>query len=158
MTLARADALVVTAGVEAAARQRVSPGNPVVLEAVNGGSQSTGSVVRVDGMINPKSRLVSVILGGAPGLLAGETYRAVITVGQFQGWLAPRDAVLSDAKGPYLFQVAGGKANRVDVKIVGSAGGTTVVDGPLDPAQPLIVVGNYQLSAGQAVRAGARTP
>ena len=158
VTLSRADALIVTAGIEPSDRARVAPGEPVLLEALSGGGHAEGSVVRVDGMLNPKTRLVNVVLGNAAGLLAGEAYRAVITVGQFRGWLLPRDAVLSDAKGPYVFQVAGGKANRVDVTIVGTAGATTVVAGPLDSGQKLIVAGNYQLSPGQAVREGDRAP
>ncbi len=154
VTLAREDALVVTAGIQPADRARVLPGAPAALDALSGSGRADGQVVRTDSMLNAKSRLVNVLIGKATGLLSGEVYRAVITVGEFHGWLLPRDAVLTDAKGAYVFQVADGKANRVDVTLIGSVGGTTVVEGPLDPAQQLVVAGNYQLSPGIAVRQG----
>ena len=69
-----------------------------------------------------------------------------------RGWLVPRGAVLTDAKGAYLFQVDGAKAARIDVRVVGVDGGTTVVTGALDPARALVTRGSYQLQDGDAVR------
>ena len=69
-----------------------------------------------------------------------------------QGWLLPRDAVLEDEQGAYLFQVADGKAVRVNVKRIGGNDDTIVVEGPLDPARPVVTVGNYQLADGMTVR------
>ena len=80
---------------------------------------------------------------------------------ELKGWVVPRDAVLSDAQGEYLFQVAGSKAVRVRVKRIGGDDNNSVVEGALDPARPLVTLGNYQLNDGGAVRlsaAAARTP
>jgi RND family efflux transporter MFP subunit len=153
ITVARGDALAVIVGIEPSGGTRVSAGQPARLEPLTGtGVALDGTVVRVDGMLNSKTRLIDTTISAPAGLVPGAAFRAVITVGQFQGWLVPRNAVLSDGKGPYLFQVSGGNAARVNVKIVGSAGDTTVVDGPLGPQLPIVIQGNYQLSDGMPVR------
>ena len=90
----------------------------------------------------------------SPGaVIAGEAFRADITIGQLNGWIVPHDAVLSDDKGAYVFQVAGNTASRVDVTVAGSAGNNDIVNGKLDPQRALVVAGNYQLSDHATVRA-----
>ena len=64
----------------------------------------------------------------------------------------PHDAVLTDANGSYVFQVAGTTAARVNVTVAGPAGADDVVHGPLDPQRPLVVQGNYQLADKTQVR------
>lgn len=152
-TVTRNGGLVVTVGVEPAQRARLKVGQTVHLEPLAEGDPALdGSVSRIDHVLNPHTRLIDVdiIPRGEP--LQGQAYRAVISVGALQGWLVPRDAVLADDDGEALYQVAGGKAHRVAVKRLGGDETTSVVDGPLDPKQPLVVQGNYQLSDGAAVR------
>ena len=109
--------------------------------------------MRVDGMLNPKTRLLDADVSVPPGsVISGTAYRADITVGEIKGWIVPHDAVLTDAKGAYLFQVAGATASRVEVKIAGTAGTDDVVQGTLDPQRPIVVQGNYQLSDNAPVR------
>lgn len=152
----RTEGLVVTVGIEPAATGRVQPGQAVRLTPLMGGGPPvSGRVLRVDGMLDPRSRLVDADIAASGALLPGTPWRADITVGMFQGWLVPRDAVLTDAQGPAVYQVANGKAVRIGVRIVGAPGNTDVVAGPLDPARPLVTMGNYQLSDGMAVREGA---
>ncbi len=177
VTLARTSRLVASVGVEPGQRGLVAQGQPARIEPLYGGDPEQGSVLSVGAMLDPQSRLVPVLVdppqaspqngpkpgdpkgdpqGGAPAeasaaLLPGAPVRVVVQVGEMRGWLVPRDAVLTDAKGAYLFQVDGGKAARVDVRVVGTAGGTTVVAGPLNPARPLITSGNYQLQDGGLV-------
>jgi membrane fusion protein (multidrug efflux system) len=153
ITMARGDALAVIVGIEPSGGQRVRPGQPARLEPLTGtGAAIDGTVARVDGMLNAKTRLVDTTISAPAGLVLGAAFRAVITVGQFDGWLVPRNAVLSDGHGAYLFQVSGGNAARVNVKIVGSAGDATIVDGPLGPQLPIVIQGNYQLSDGMPLR------
>jgi membrane fusion protein, multidrug efflux system len=38
------------------------------------------------------------------------------------------------------------------VRIVGTFGETTVIDGPLEASRPVVTQGNYQLTDGEAVR------
>ena len=84
--------------------------------------------------------------------------RVVVQVGEFRGWLLPRSAVATDAKGAYVFQIAGGKAARVDVQVTSAMGDTTVAAGPLDPKRPVVVTGNAQLQDGAAVREDQAAP
>ena len=153
MTITRLDGLVVTVGIDPAERLRVRPGEPVHLTPMSVGGPLDGRIVRIDGTLNPRTRMLDADVGVAPGaVISGTAYRADITVGQFKGWIVPHDAMLSDAKGEYLFQVNGSTASRVDVKLVGTAGNDDIVQGSLDPQRPIVVQGNYQLSNNMAVR------
>ena len=152
-TIASADATIVTVGIEADDRTRIAPGQPARLEPLDGGKPVEGKVSWVSSVVNQKSRMLDVVIAAPAGsIIAGQNFRAVITVGKFDGWVVPRDAVLSDDKGAYIFQVNGEKAVRVNVSIVGSAGGKTVVAGPIDEKRKLVMSGNYQLSDGVPVR------
>lgn len=154
VTLTRSGGVVITVGVEPAQRDRLKPGQAVrLLPLAEGEAALDGSVSRIDRVLNPRTRLIDVDIvprGAEP--LQGQAYRALITVGTLQGWLVPRDAVLADDDGEALYQVAGGKARRIAVKRLGGDDSTSVVEGRIDPSQPLVVVGNYQLGDGAAVR------
>jgi membrane fusion protein, multidrug efflux system len=154
MTITRLDGLVVTVGIEPGARARVHPGEPVHLVPLAGGPELDGQVLRLDGMLNPRTRLVDADVSVPAGsVISGAAFRAEIKVGELSGWIVPHDAVLTDANGSFVFQVAGTTAARVNVTIAGPAGGDDVVQGPLDPQRPLVVQGNYQLADKTPVRA-----
>jgi RND family efflux transporter MFP subunit len=154
LTLTRLDGLVVTVGIEPDARNRIHPGQKVHLVPLgSNGAQLDGQVLRVDGVLNPKTRLIDADVSVPAGaVISGATFRADITVGQLQGWIVPHDAVISDDTGAYVFQVVGNTASRIAVTVAGTAGNDDVVDGKLDPQRPLVVQGNYQLSDHAAVR------
>jgi RND family efflux transporter MFP subunit len=153
VTIARADRIVVDVGVEPSLRAKLHPGESVKLESLQGGATVVGTVRQVDAMLDPATRQIGTEIEVPPGsVLAGAGFVARIVVGTFLGWPVPRDAVLTDAKGPYVFQTANSKARRVDVTIVGTFGQTTVVDGPIKPGQPLVTQGNFQLTDGEFVR------
>ncbi|WP_051748619.1 efflux RND transporter periplasmic adaptor subunit [Nevskia soli] len=163
VTVTRAGGLVITVGIEPSQRRRLKLGQSATLVSLDAGLDAGsdgeaarhGKLVRIDKALNPKTRLVDADLvpdGDAEEPLQGQAFRADIEVGRVPGWLLPRNAVLDDEQGAYLFQVADGKAVRVNVKRVGGDDNTTVVDGPVDPARPLVTVGNYQLADGMAVR------
>jgi hypothetical protein len=122
------------------------------LESLGSPESIAGKLIRIDHTLNPATRLVDADIAVSGALLQGDAFRARIELGRIEGWLAPHDAVLTDAQGPYIFQVAGGKAVRVGVRLLGGDGKTSVVDGPIDPHRLLVTQGNYQLSDGMAVR------
>jgi len=153
VTLTRRNGLVVTVGVEPSQRARLKIGQPVRLEPLTEGEPAlNGTLIRVDHLLNPKTRLIDADVAVAGELLQGEVFRARIQTGELKGWVVPRDAVLGDARGDFLFQAADGKAVRVAVRRLGGDDDTSVVDGPLDPGRPLVTLGNYQLSDGAALR------
>lgn len=161
LSLRRANALRVVVGIDPAVAAAVRPGQAARLEPLDGGAQRAGTVAGVGGMLDPGTHLVEVNIAlrrrgaaGAPGdpPLGGASFRANIRVGSYHGWIVPRDAVLRDATGAYLFQVTHGHAARVAVRVLGEVGGRTAVAGPITPDLPLVVSGNYQLAPGMAVR------
>lgn len=153
LTLTRTNGLVVTVGIEPSERGRLKLGQDVEVESLGDAAvKHMGKLARIDRSLNPKTRLVDADIAIADEMLQGEAFRAGIEVGKLQGWLVPRDAVLDDDEGAYLFQVDGSKAVRVNVKRIGRDEETAVVDGPLDVRREVVLLGNYQLENGMAVR------
>lgn len=162
LQLGRADALRVKLGIEPDERSLVRVGMPVAVQDLQGtGRSAAGTVALVQDIVDPKSRLVGVIVNlpratDADFLIPGMHVRARITLGRVHAWVVPRDAVLSDAQGAWLYQVAGGKARRVAVRQTLQAGARVAVEGEgLDASQPVVVLGNYVLQDGMPVREGA---
>ena len=160
MQLTRAGALRAVLGVEPEDAGRVRAGQAVQLISVFDGAQSVAaSVAQVYGVINPQTRLVDVAvrIGGHPaGLLPGMQVRGSIVLARPVSWVVPRMAVLRDAQGAYLYQVEAGHARRVNVKTGIESGQQIAVYGVLDAQQPVVVLGNYALQNGMAVREQAR--
>ena len=153
LTLNRRGGLVVTVGVDPAAQAKLRPGQTVRLIPLGGGAALAGTVQMVSAMLDPRTHLLDATIDVQAGdPLGGASFRAVIRVGEHPGWIVPRDAVLTDAQGPAVFQVARGHAVRVGVRVLAERGARSVVAGPIDPKRPLVVAGNYQLSPGMAVR------
>jgi RND family efflux transporter MFP subunit len=153
--------LVVTVGIEPSLRKKIRTGEsvrltPVAAAAPEGDVGLFGRVLRSGRQVNPKTRLIDTDIqpqaAQAAALLDGEEFRAEITTGQLDGWVVPRDAVLSDEQGQYVFQVAGSRAVRVKVHGIGGNDQESVVTGPIDPHRVLVTSGNYQLNDGAPVR------
>ncbi len=153
VTLARDGSVVATVGVSPAEAARVQTGQRARVSRLDGGPQVPARVVRVDRVLNTRSRLIDVDLSMPIGaVLPNEALRGDIAVGDTAGWLVPHRAVVT-ANGPVrVFQVAGGKAHAVTVSLRLAGETVDVVDGPLDPNRPLIVDGAYQVEDGAAVR------
>jgi RND family efflux transporter MFP subunit len=151
----------VAAGLTPQDARRVAVGMPAVIELVADNHPMPALVTHVHAMINPTSRLVDVVLepvadAHSTGLLTAEGARAVITVAQNTYWLAPRAAVLRDGDGTHLFQIVKGRAKRVDVTTPGAETDQEIaVEGSVDPAAKVAVLGAYELEDGMAVHESA---
>ncbi|MDE2369863.1 MAG: efflux RND transporter periplasmic adaptor subunit [Burkholderiales bacterium] len=150
-------------GVEPGDARTVRAGMPVSVAAVVDATHPVrGRVTQVFGMVNPQTQLVDVRVELASGaLLAGTRVSATIDIARPAGWVVPRSAVLRDAHGAYLFQVRQGKAHRVDVRTGIEQGGQVAVQPAapgqtLDPALPVVSLGNYELQDGMAVRGATK--
>ncbi|WP_233881522.1 efflux RND transporter periplasmic adaptor subunit [Paraburkholderia flagellata] len=149
----------ISLGVEPADALALHAGDRVVLRPLSaslGSQRAQGRIVLVGAAIDAQSQLVNV---GANVPLAGTAFlpgtrvRADIDTQTGTWWNVPRAAVLQDAKGRYVYQVApNNKAHRVDVTVKVEHGDAYGVDGALDASRPLVVVGNYELEDGMAVR------
>jgi membrane fusion protein (multidrug efflux system) len=174
LTLTRTDALVLMVNVEPSRIDKVQPEQQVKLEALSTGKKPMeGKVRRVGAAIDPKSRFVPVLIDmPLDGVLAGESFRTGIVVGQLQGWVAPRGTVLRDKKGSYVWQIDAsmkgklpdgreydGKAQRVNVDLIGQAGKIEIFDGPINLEKPIIITGGTQLTdANSPVRIDTGVP
>jgi RND family efflux transporter MFP subunit len=152
-TVARNGGLVITAGFDPGAAARLRVGQPATVQSLSGGQAAPGQVLRVSGALNPRTRLLDADIGVPDrSLILGDAFRVTVTVGQVAGWIAPHASVLNDGRRDYVFQVSGGKARRIDVNLIRSAGDVDVIQGPLDPRLPLVADGAYQLDNGAQVR------
>ncbi len=158
LQLAEAGRLEAVLGVAAENGVRLAPAMPVRLVTLAAPTTRIDTAIgSVAALLDPKTQLVNIFVplpaaDPPPALFAGQHVSGEIVAGNISGWVVPREAVLKDANGPYAFQMTAGKARRVAVRIVGEAGDKTVIAGPLDPANKLVITGNYELSDGMAVR------
>jgi RND family efflux transporter MFP subunit len=156
-----AHALVAQLGVQPESGGKLHAGMPVQLKSVYGpGKSFTGTLQMIGQSIDPQTHLLpaQVELPAAAGarLVAGAAVTAQIDASDFQAWAVPRDAVLHDEQGDYLFQIHDGHAKRVDVTLRSPDGTTVGVHGPIDPQAPIVVLGVYELGDGDAVAVGTR--
>jgi membrane fusion protein (multidrug efflux system) len=154
------DVLRVRLGIEPEDSRLVQVGMPVTLSPLGDSTKSVSvSIAESQGLVDPKTQLIDAVAlvpaSGTSFLVPGMYVRATIEVGRHRSWAAPRAAVLTDAAGAYVFQVAGGRARRVDVTPGAESQGMVPITGRIDPRLPIVVLGNYELQDGMAVREGA---
>ncbi|HTA64370.1 MAG TPA: efflux RND transporter periplasmic adaptor subunit [Xanthomonadaceae bacterium] len=135
--------------------RRLAPGMAVKITPVFGGDPVAAKISEVLDVINPQTRLVDVAVAlpdTSSQLIPGSKVRGEISLTAKDVWAVPRSAVLDDADGAYVFQIVGGHAKREKVHVQVESGDLAGIDGAFDPKQPLVVLGNYELSDGMAVR------
>jgi membrane fusion protein (multidrug efflux system) len=152
----RLDALRVRLAVEPADAARMRRGLPVQLFALAGGAALPTQVREVAGTVDAKTRLTDVLVdlprAQAARLAPGMALRARVIVDAPRLVVVPRDAVLSDERGDYVFQVRAGKALRVAVERQLEFDGAAGISGLADLALPVVAVGNHELEDGMAVK------
>ncbi len=156
MQLMKSGGLQVLLGVQPEEASRVRAGMTIRLVPVFGsGGAVIAKVSKVFGLINPQTRLVDVaaqLQGSSVKVLSGMQMRGAIDLGGQPSWVVPRPAVLRDGVGAYLFQVQDGHAKRIEVTTGVESNGLVAVSGHLDNKLKVVVLGNYELKGGMAVR------
>ncbi|MGH8802751.1 MAG: efflux RND transporter periplasmic adaptor subunit [Casimicrobiaceae bacterium] len=157
LQLTERGAVQVMLGVEPEQVAKVQAGMPVAITSIFGDTTPVGGRIDgVHGVIDPQTRLVDAVVRlegkASDGLLPGMRVEGVITLATVTGWVVPRQSVLSDEGGPYVYQVKDGQAVRVNVKMLLDTDDVYAIDGQLDPKLKLVTLGNYELSDGQPVR------
>jgi RND family efflux transporter MFP subunit len=147
-------------GVEPEDVRRVRVGSTVVLAAIDDSTKSVATVIAENqGVVDPKTLLINAVAvvpaSRATFLVPGMRVRATIKTGERLSWAVPRAALLSDANGAFVYQVAGGRAQRVNVTAGVENQGMVEISGGFDPHLPLVVLGNYELTPGMVVREGS---
>jgi hypothetical protein len=148
----------VTVGLQPEDAARVQTGMAAeIVPVFTPDSRLSGVVRGATGTINPATKRLDVwveIAAGEQELVPGTAVSVAIVLEQHTGWVVPRDAVLRDGKGDYIFQVTGSKAKRMPVKTGIETDKYTEIIGPIDTKSPIVTVGNYELQDGMAVRQG----
>jgi membrane fusion protein (multidrug efflux system) len=159
MQLSKAGAQRAVLGAEPEDAARLAPGMPVRLMPVFGGGEIPAKIAQVYAVINPQTRLVDVSVRAntlAAPLLPGMKLRGVVTLAATDAWMVPHSAVLDDAQGAYVFQVSGGHALRVPVRVTVESEKRDGVTGAIDPKLAIVVSGNYELQDGAAIRTSGK--
>ncbi len=157
LKLARTDqGLRVSAGLKSEDAERVAPGMAAEIAPVLAVQSRplAGTVRQISGTINPTSKLVDCWIDVMPAsrLISGTSVSVAIILSRHEGWVVPRNAVLHDAKGSYIFQVENERAKRVDVNTRIETNQLTEITGNFNPSLKVVALGNYELRDGMAVR------
>ncbi len=164
LQVGRTDLLRVLIGIEPSDRGRVRVGTRVTLWPVVGPSTESRpidvSLSEVQEAVDPKTQLIDVVVmlprAVASRLAPGMKARARLQVGALSAVAVPRNAVLTDEKGDYVFQIVAGKAQRVSVVKKVDNGTLVAIDGIKDLKLPVVTEGNYELEDGMAVKDAAK--
>jgi RND family efflux transporter MFP subunit len=158
LKLAPTDRVQVTVGLQPEDAARVQTGMAAEVVPVFAPDSRLSGVVRgATGTINPATKRLDVwveLAAAEQELVPGTAVSVEIVLEQHTGWVVPRNAVLRDGKGDYIFRVTGSKAERVPVKTGIETDQYTEIIGSIDRKSPIISVGNYELQDGMAVREG----
>lgn len=151
-----AHALIAQLGIQPQDVASLQPGMQVQVQQVYDPTKTLVGTLRVVGQaVEPTTGLypakVELPASASADLVIGASLSAQIRTNGFTAWAVPRDAVLNDQQGDYLFQIEQGQAKRVEVKLLSPDGKTVGVSGPLDPNAKVIVLGVYELTDGAAV-------
>ncbi|MGI8568995.1 MAG: efflux RND transporter periplasmic adaptor subunit [Methylocella sp.] len=157
MKLARSDqGLRIAAGLKLEDAGRIEPGMTAQITPILSSRSLPlqGTVRQISGTINATSKLIDawIDVTQMAKLVPGTSVSVVIILSRHDGWVVPRNAVLRDDKGSYIFQVANGLAKRVDVKTGIETDQLTEVSTAFDPSLKVVASGNYELRDGMAVR------
>jgi RND family efflux transporter MFP subunit len=159
LQVARTDFLRVVIGIEPADRARVQVGTRVALRPIVGPAASAPQIdLKISAMqdaLDSKTQQVGAVAllprGVATHLVPGMKVSAQLQIGAVRAVALPRNAVLTDERGDYVYQVSGGKAHRVQVRRTLDNGTLVAIDGLADARLPVVVEGNYELQDGMAV-------
>jgi RND family efflux transporter MFP subunit len=154
LELARPNALVLEVGVVPAQAAAIRPGDAANVTGLGARDAAPGKVVLRGAAVDPQTGLLPIEIALSAGFfLPGEMASADIVTAQVTGWVVPHAAILVDRQGStYLVQAVSGVAKKVAVRVLAADGGQDVVIGPLDPAAPVVLDGNYQLDNGMKLR------
>lgn len=149
--------MYIVAGIEQSDIQKIKP--KMIAKATSIFDQSktyTASVKEIKRSINPKTQFVDVILTLHPSkstnLLLGEKFKIDIITNQIETFAVPRNAVLSDQNGSYIFIVKNNVAKKIYVKTGIEYKGVVAIYGNFKEGDKVVVSGNYVLKDDMRVR------
>ena len=157
LQIARDGSLRVNLGIEPGESRNIRPGAHVTLTPLFEGMEGfEGRVAQVQGIVNPQTQLVDVLVTidrpPRTGTLFGLRLKGEVEIDRREAWTVPRLAVLRDAAGVHVFQVVNGHARRIAVERGMESGDRVEIRGDIDAKLRIVHEGNYVLRDGMAVR------
>jgi membrane fusion protein, multidrug efflux system len=154
LDLVRPQALVIQAGAVPDVARTISVGDDARITPIGATRSLHGKVLLRGAAVDATTGLVPVEISlPADSMLPGEQAVAAVSSGQVEGYLVPHEAVLLNDEGnPYVVQVIGGVAHKVDVRVLGTVDNQDAIAGALTASAPVVLSGNYQLEDGMKVR------
>lgn len=160
LELAPQNGLTAQLGVRPEDRNKLKTGMQVELHSVFDGQEDAwGTIQSIASIVDPITRLIPVAVSidrvDTMPLLGGLAINAEIILESQKSWVVSRSAVLHDEKGYYIYQIRQQKAHRVDIIPGIETAKMIAIDGEFNPKEAVVVLGNYELEEGMAVREAA---
>lgn len=114
----------------------------------------TGEIIDIGSRIDPATRSVEVralVDNSADRLRPGMSFSVSIELLGETYALVPEIAVQWGGDGPFVWVIRDGVAARVSVAIIQRDEGYTMIDGPLEDGEPVVVEGIQRMREGIAV-------
>lgn len=161
LQIARDGSLRVNLGIEPGESRGIRTGARVTLTPLFEGLEAfEGQVAQVQGIVNPQTQLVDVLvtIDRPPhsGTLFGLRVKGEVEIDRREAWTVPRLAVLRDGAGWHIFQIVGERARRTAVERGLEIGDRVEILGEFDPKLRIVHEGNYVLRDGMAIREQTR--
>lgn len=153
--------LEVLLGVEPEDLERLKPDQGVSLSLANVPESAgvRGKIRKISSSVNPDTRLVDVFvtlpetLPAYTEFLLGEFIVGKINIASYTGLIVPRAAVIPEGDHYQMFTVKNHRAVKHSVQIGLENDKEIEVIGPeIEPGQPVVILGNYELRDGMAVK------
>lgn len=147
---------------------RLRVGMPVTISPALATGQTEslqGSILRIDGAINPQTGRVDIPVQLKHSLSGrwriGVPVKAILQLNSLQqkgqnGWVVPRNTVLQDQQGHYIYQVNKNHAVRVPVQLGVQTNKESMIYGQVNPNFKIVTLGNYTLKNGMRVQEQTR--
>jgi membrane fusion protein (multidrug efflux system) len=160
MEIVAQNRLEVRLGVEPDNINLFKDNQPVLISRVNVPTAAavTGNIRKISYGVNPNTRLVDVFvsLPAKADFLLDEPVSGKITIAVSRGLIVPRTAVLPAGRSYSLFTVKDGRAVMHLVEVgLENARDVEVKSPNLQAGEPVVVLGNYELKDGMAVKVEA---
>jgi membrane fusion protein (multidrug efflux system) len=124
------------------------------------GRTFTGKVASIDSRVDQATRSVTVraLLANEDGALRpGMFLNVALANDERDALVIPEEALTPEAERQFVYVVAGGKAERREVRIGGRRPGSVEIVAGLTAGEQVIVEGTQKVRDGGAVRAGEKT-
>lgn len=157
MKVASRKSMIAALGIEPEDVENLPPLAPVKIRSVWRSTININAKVdKLNAMINPATGLVDAVVKLTPPaterLIIGTPVTATLTVSAFKGLVAPREAIMRDDAGAFVFIVKDGKVFRRTIRVLFEQDEFTALAGDVAAGDHAVVMGAAGLHDGEAVR------